>query len=94
MQGWSGTLQPEPKDPITNVMFNGLKVEALPAGVNDNLLFTDIDITKLHQQSGFIRDNDENSIFEEEILTVNQDGKVIITIVTAPELCSLFGHVM
>lgn len=38
----------------------------------------------------FDNDGDE-TLYEEELLTVNSDGKVIITLVKTPELCSLFG---
>lgn len=92
MQGWSGTIQPEANDAITNVKFSGLKVNLLPKKVNDNLLFTDTNIMKLEQQQGFIDDDDQNCIFEEEILTVDQNGKVTITLTVPPELCSLIAH--
>ncbi|MGB9937092.1 MAG: hypothetical protein ACPK7O_05180 [Methanobacterium sp.] len=93
MQGWSGTLQPGANDPITNVIFGGLKINQLPKDVTDNMIFTDTNIAKLHQQPGFIADYDEkDNAYEEEILTVDQNGRVTITIVKTPELCSLIAH--
>jgi hypothetical protein len=93
MQGWSGTLQPGANDAITNVRFSGLRVDLLPKNVTDNLIFTDTNIARLHQQPGFIRDyNEEFNIYEEEILTVDQNGKVTITVTVPPELCSLIAH--
>lgn len=92
MQGWSNTLQPGANDTITNVLLNSLKVQILPKNLTDNLIFTNTDVTKLHQMPGFISDNDQFTIYEEEVLTVDQNGKVTITVTTAPELCSLIAH--
>jgi hypothetical protein len=94
MQGWSGTLQPGANDTVTNVIFPGLKVNLLPTNVTDNMLFTDIDMIKLEKQQGFIDDHDQNCVFEEEILTVDQNGKVTITVTTTPELCSIIAHLI
>jgi len=92
MQGWSGTLQPGASDAVTNVIFKGLKLDQLPKNLTDNILFTDTNIINLEKQQGFIDDDDKNCVFEEEILTVDQNGKVTITVTTAPELCSLIAH--
>ena len=92
MQGWSNTLQPGANDTITNVVLNGLTVQQLPQNVTDNMIFTNTDVTKLHQMQGFIADDDKFTVYEEEVLTVDQNGKVTITVTTAPELCSLIAH--
>ena len=92
MQGWSNTLQPGTGDAITNVVLPGLTVQQLPQNVTDNMLFTNTDVTKLHQMKGFVSDNDKFTAYEEEVLTVDQNGKVTITVTTAPELCSLIAH--
>ncbi len=92
LQGWSGSLQPVSSDAITNVMFSGMVVQKLPNGVRDSIYWIDNDMNKLEQQQGFIDDNDANWVYEEEILTVDSNGKVTITLTVLPELCSLIAH--
>ncbi|MGF7119203.1 hypothetical protein [Methanobacterium oryzae] len=94
MQGWSNTQLPGTDDKKLEIFFAGLPVNQLPENVTDNMIFTADDINKVHQLQGFIDDEENEPLYEEEILTVDQNGKVTLTIVTAPELCELIAHIL
>jgi hypothetical protein len=96
MQGWSNTGQPGSTDTIYNVFYPQLNITQLPsisgnAITNDTVIIrtapSDFDITPE------IADTQE-PIFEQEIVSVDQNGKVTITIVQAPTLCSLMAHIV
>ncbi len=94
MQGWSNTVKPQKEDSMFNVFFAGLPVAKLPNNVNTDMIWTDIDVNKLHQQMGFIDDGEVEPLFEEELVTVDQNGKVTITSLTAPELCRIIANIL
>jgi len=94
MQGWSNTQLPGADDAKLQIFFAGIPIKQLPKNITDNLIFTADDINKVHQLQGFIDDEENEPIFEEEILTVDQNGKVTLTIVTAPELCQRIAHLI
>jgi hypothetical protein len=86
MQGWSNTYKPSVDDAMYNVSFKNLTVGKLPANVTDNtVMITDLnDLIHL--------DNNNEPLYEEEVLTVNADGSVSIVFVQTPALCSLMAH--
>ena len=91
MQGWSKTLYPQSDDQKYNVTIQNLTVNQLPANITDTTLQgLTPDIT---QFEGIPDDNDSTDpIFEEEILTVDANGKVTMVFVTPPTLCSAVAH--
>jgi hypothetical protein len=91
MQGWSKTLYPQSGDQKYNVTIQNLPVNQLPANITDNTLVgLSTDITQ------FENDPDDNSstdpIFEEEVLSVDANGKVTMVFVTPPTLCDIAAH--
>ncbi len=94
MQGWSNTQFPGPNDEKLEIFYAGLPVNQLPREIKSDTIFTADDINKLHKLQGFI-DYDENiPLYEEEILTVDQNGKVTLTIVFPPELCERIAQII
>ncbi len=94
MQGWSNTGQPGKDDAIYNVFFAQMNITQLPtisgAAITDNTVI----IKTNPKDVQFIPEISEGQepIFEQEVLTVDQNGKVTITIVQAPTLCKLVAH--
>lgn len=95
MQGWSNTGLPTNEDTIYNVFYPQLNISELPT-ISGNPITNDTVIinTTAHnvQYTPEITDTQE-PIFEQELLTVDENGKVTITIVQAPTLCSLMAHI-
>jgi hypothetical protein len=89
MQGWSNTKQPGTGDQKLNIQFSQpLPIAKLPRLVKGNQYW----VSNNPQKVNFL-DNDANEpVFEEEMLTVDPNGKVIITLTTPPELCSAIAH--
>lgn len=95
MQGWSNTAQPGSDDVIVNVFFPQLNITQLPT-ISGNTITDDTVIIKTNpKEVQFIPEisDDQKPIFEQEVLTIDQDGKVTITIVQAPELCKLVANI-
>ena len=95
MQGWSNTGQPTVDDTIYNVLFSQLNITQLPT-INGNAITDDTVIinTTAHnvQYAPEVTDT-QKPIFEQELVTVDQNGKVTITIVQAPTLCNLMAQI-
>jgi hypothetical protein len=90
MQGWSKTLTPQSSDLSYNVTVQNLPVNQLPANITDNTIIITTDPTLLTE------DNDASTtpIFEEEVFTVDANGKVTMVSITPATLCSITAHVV
>ncbi|MBM4240666.1 MAG: hypothetical protein FJ150_03215 [Euryarchaeota archaeon] len=87
-QGWSNTLLPESADQKYPVTFAPLPIAQLPANITDNIVYIHFSAAE-----AAIYDNDtDEPLFEEELLTVDQNGRVTITFVQTPILCTLMTH--
>ncbi|MCK9152011.1 hypothetical protein [Methanobacterium alcaliphilum] len=87
-QGWSNTLNPQTSDQKYNVFFADLPVYQLPSGITDDTIKwgTVEEIADLNLDS-------TEPVFEEEILTVNEDGTVSIVFTQPPTLCTVIAHI-
>ena len=85
-QGWSNTLYPTDKDQKTPVTFNPVPIFKLPAEINESVSFIATTEEELAKIAGYDTAEQE-PVYEEEIITVNADGTVTITITKPPELC-------
>ena len=95
MQGWSNTQNPVSSDQYYNIVYPGLPIDPLPANVIDNMLFMNTTIQGLDLlEINGTNDAADEPLFEQEILTVDKDGKVTLTMVTAPELCKMIAHII
>lgn len=90
MQGWSKYLVPKTDDLKYNVSVQNLPVNQLPANITDNTLIIGTDPT-LIQESTSRNISTMEPIFEEEIFTVDANGKVTMVFVTPATLCSIVG---
>lgn len=88
MQGWSKTLAPVSDDLAYNVSVPNLPVNQLPANITDNTLIIGTD-PALIQGSG--NNSAMLPIFEEEIFTVDANGKVTMVFVTPATLCNILA---
>ena len=86
LQGWSNTLKPGAKDNSTNINFSPVPIYQLPANINDTVVFLATTPEELAKIAPYDTAEQE-PVFEEELITVNADGTVTITIITPPELC-------
>ena len=90
MQGWSSTPTPQADDQKYNVAFQNLPVNQLPSGITDNSITITKDPATLN--------NDElasqEEVFEEEVFTVDANGKVTMAFVTPATLCNIAAHVI
>lgn len=95
MQGWSGTVQPGANDTIYNVFFPQLNVTQLPT-ISGNPITDDTVLINTNpnevQFTPPISDN-QNHVFEQEVVTIDPNGKVTITIIQAPTLCNLVANI-
>jgi hypothetical protein len=85
-QGWSNTRYPTSSAQVTNVTFNPLTIFALPANVTDSVAFmatTPEELAKIQS----IDTTEQEPLYEEEVIVVNADGSVTITVTRPPELC-------
>jgi hypothetical protein len=92
-QGWSNTRYPEAKDAITNVTYTPLIISTLPANITDSIAFiatTPEDLAKIQS----IDTTDQEPLYEEELIVVNADGTVTITITRVPELCRAIASIV
>lgn len=96
MQGWSNTGQPTTDDTIYNVFYPQLNITQLPT-ISGNPITDDTVIIKtVAKDVQFTPEitNSQEPISEQELLTVDENGKVTITIIQAPTLCSLMAHIV
>ncbi|MEN4017942.1 MAG: hypothetical protein PQ975_10060 [Methanobacterium sp.] len=91
LQGWSNTARPGPGDAILNVFYSGLPVSQLSAGINETKIVTVTDLGKVDPAVSILDDPSQNILYAEYLLTVDQNGKVTITLLKTPELCILFA---
>jgi hypothetical protein len=84
MQGWSNTAQPGTGDQKYNITYPGLPIGQLPASITDNFIKASTNPADVETL-----DNDAfEPLFEQEILTVDAQGKVTLNIVIPPTLCT------
>jgi len=91
MQGWSKNLAPQSDDLKYNVTVQNLPVNQLPANITDNTLWINTDPTTI-QESG--NESALEPIFEEEVFTVDANGKVTMVFVTPATLCDIVTHII
>ncbi|MDO5837022.1 MAG: hypothetical protein Q4P17_10980 [Methanobacterium sp.] len=92
-QGWSNTRYPPANAQITNVTYNPLTIFALPATVTDSIAFiatTPEELAKIQS----IDTTEQEPLYEEEIIVVNADGSVTITVTRPPELCRAIASIV
>ncbi|MDY9922924.1 hypothetical protein [Methanobacterium sp.] len=92
-QGWSNTLYPPSTAQVTNVNFNPLNISTLPSNVTDSVAFiatTPEDLAKIQS----VDTPDQEPLFEEELIVVNADGSVTITVTRVPELCRAIASIV
>jgi len=92
-QGWSNTRYPAATDKITNVTYNPLSIAALPANITDNSVFvatTPEELAKMQSSDTA----DQTPLYEEELIVVNADGSVTITVTRLPELCRAIASII
>jgi hypothetical protein len=88
MQGWSNYLNPTSNDTQYNVTVPNLPVNQLPANITDNTLLITTNPTSLEEDN----DSATTPVFEEEIFTVDANGKVTMVYVTPATLCNIVAH--
>ena len=88
MQGWSNYLNPTSNDTQYNVTVPNLPVNQLPANITDNTLLITTNPTSLAEDN----DSATTPVFEEEIFTVDANGKVTMVYVTPATLCNIVAH--
>ena len=92
MQGWSNTLTPASDDISYPVSVPNLPVNQLPANITDNTLIVGTDPAMIQDESG--NDSAMEPIFEEEIFTVDANGKVTMVFITPATLCNIAAHII
>ena len=85
LQGWSKTLNPQSSDLTYNVTLKNITVNQLPANITNNTLIISPNVALFNQLTPEINAK-LLPVFEEEILTVDANGKVTITFVTPAKL--------
>ena len=88
MQGWSTYLNPTSNDTKYNVTVQNLPVNQLPANITDNTILISTDPAILAEDN----DSATTPIFEEEVFTVDANGKVTMVYVTPATLCAIVAH--
>jgi len=88
MQGWSNYLNPTSNDTQYNVTVQNLPVNQLPANITDNTLLITTNPASLAEDN----DSATTPVFEEEIFTVDANGKVTMVYVTPATLCNIVAH--
>lgn len=84
MQGWSKNLQPQNDDLKYNVTVKNLPVNQLPANITDSTILINTDPTTITGNG-----SSTEPVFEEEIFTVDANGKVTMVFVTPATLCNI-----
>jgi hypothetical protein len=93
MQGWSNTLKPGADDEKVNITFTPLTIYKLPSNITDNTIFL-VNNPKDLSKISFYDSSDQEILFEEELITVDSNGKVTIRVTTPPELCSAISSIV
>ena len=88
MQGWSTYLNPTSNDTKYNVTVQNLPVNQLPANITDNTFLVSTDPASLAEDN----DSATTPVFEEEVFTVDANGKVTMVYVTPATLCNIVAH--
>lgn len=86
MQGWSKNLVPQSDDLKYNVTVQNLPVNQLPGNITDNTIIISTDPATI-QNSG--SGSALEPVFEEEVFTVDGNGKVTMVFVTPATLCNI-----
>ncbi|ADZ09092.1 hypothetical protein Metbo_0842 [Methanobacterium lacus] len=86
MQGWSKNLQPQNDDLKYNVTVLNLPVNQLPANITDNTIIINNDPATITGNG-----SSTEPVFEEEIFTVDGNGKVTMVFVTPATLCNILA---
>lgn len=86
MQGWSKNLQPQNDDLKYNVTVLNLPVNQLPANITDNTIIINNDPATITGNG-----STTEPVFEEEIFTVDGNGKVTMVFVTPATLCNILA---
>lgn len=84
MQGWSKNLQPQNDDLKYNVTVMNLPVNQLPANITDSTIIINTDPATITGNG-----SSTEPVFEEEIFTVDGNGKVTMVFVTPATLCNI-----
>ncbi len=92
-QGWSNTRYPTEKDNKTPVTFSPVPIYKLHPDINESVSFIAFTEEELAKIAGYDT-ADQEPVYEEEIITVNADGTVTITITKPPELCRLIASIV
>ncbi len=92
-QGWSNTLYPGADDVIVPVNYGPLPVSQLPSSITDSIFWSSDDLAKL-QQVVPLDTASQEILYEEEVITVDANGKVTITITRPPELCEAIASIV
>lgn len=87
-QGWSNNLNPQTSDQKYNVFYAGMPVYQLPEGITDNM----VKWGTIEELRDLNLDTNE-PVFEEEVLTVNEDGTVSIVFTQPPTLCTTIAQI-
>jgi hypothetical protein len=88
MQGWSNYLNPTSNDSQYNVTVQNIPVNQLPSNITDNTLIISTDPSTIEESNGTNASSME-PVFEEEVFTVNANGKVTMTYITPATLCNI-----
>jgi len=88
MQGWSNYLNPTSNDSQYNVTVQNIPVNQLPSNITDNTLIISTDPSTIEESNGTNTSSME-PVFEEEVFTVNANGKVTMTYITPATLCNI-----
>ncbi|MEG3223985.1 MAG: hypothetical protein BME94_00300 [Methanobacteriales archaeon Met13] len=92
-QGWSNTLYPGATDEIVPVTYSPLPVAQLPASITDSIFWSSDNLAAL-QKVIPLDTADQEIVYEEEVITVDANGKVTITITRPPELCRAIASII
>ncbi|MTK64954.1 MAG: hypothetical protein F8N15_10690 [Methanobacterium sp.] len=87
MQGWSKNLQPQNDDLKYNVTVLNLPVNQLPANITDSTIIINTDPATISGNGSSLE-----PVFEEEIFTVDGNGKVTMVFVTPATLCNIVAQ--
>ena len=88
MQGWSNYLNPISNDTKYNVTVQNLPVNQLPTNITDNTLLISTDPSTIQESNG-TNTSATTPVFEEEVFTVNANGKVTMVYITPATLCNI-----
>jgi hypothetical protein len=87
MQGWSKNLQPQNDDLKYNVTVQNLPVNQLPANITDSTIIINTNPATISGSGSSL-----DPVFEEEVFTVDGNGKVTMVFVTPATLCNIVAQ--